>query len=93
MTFERREAAMNRHSLKISQKRPLASRNAVTGDALGLVVGLDILPLRTEVWNAKVRLAASLPVPIFRTMPLAHGDMCGDEGKAVAVTPSAAFAP
>jgi hypothetical protein len=66
---------MSRHGLTISQKRPLASRNADTGSALGLWVGLDIPPLRTEVWNANVRPAASLPVSISLGVPFAHGGM------------------
>jgi hypothetical protein len=68
---------MRKHRLRISQKQPPASRNAVTGGALGLPVGLDILPLRTEVWNAKMRPVASSPVSIFRTMPFAHDGTCG----------------
>jgi hypothetical protein len=53
---------------------------------------LDVLPLRTGAWIAKAKRIASLPVSIPHDAACSRGTLLGDEGKAAAVTPSAAFA-
>jgi hypothetical protein len=53
---------------------------------------LDVLPLRTGALIAKVKLVASLPVSIPHDAASSGRHVLGDKGKAVAVTPSAAFA-